>query len=537
MTVKEVQLNLLAVSTQVLIFNNPHVPVPEAQLALFNLASHTDYFPGSPGKQLQKEVIANMKYKTVLILYFLVCQPGCNQSGESQDQDQDQGPIKLTSSSPIQENVSLSVFNVFSSNNRHYAERDSSGNIFLEIPRIKAGIAHLQVPGISTKLYIMPYDTIHIALQSNNGQRFFHFTGNNDAQYNFFHELSSLELSRPKFSDNIKEYKALCDEFYSTQKRFVREYTHTYEVSNHFIEDINTELLYEWLNWLIIPVRNKKITLEEIPVNYFPDTIAIDDFNNDKLLNSKAFTLAFHYYIGNYFTQSTTYFQANELHKHINLINKKLTGNTYEYALMSALKVFNNNLLPENIKPLQFIIEKHRNKINHEEFVKVINDIERKLRLSYAKLPDSLSNINLTSLSGKNVKLGDLLKANKGTIVVLDIWASWCYWCFYDMEKAKDFKNDLVSHENVKWVYLSIDKHKDINKWKKLSKEKKELGLSENQYLIDENHLSVFSTFFDIDSGIPKYIIFNSKGDLVLPNGPRPTNNELFEKAIKQLKL
>ena len=56
-----------------------------------------------------------------------------------------------------------------------------------------------------------------------------------------------------------------------------------------------------------------------------------------------------------------------------------------------------------------------------------------------------------------------------------------------------------------------------------------------NQYLINENELQKFSSFFELEKGIPKYIIFDKKGNLILPNGPRPTNNFLFEMAINQL--
>jgi hypothetical protein len=102
------------------------------------------------------------------------------------------------------------------------------------------------------------------------------------------------------------------------------------------------------------------------------------------------------------------------------------------------------------------------------------------------------------------------------------------------MEVSKDFKNNLINN-GVKWVYLSIDKKKDIDKWRTKSAELEDLGLLKNQFVINQAFLSKFSSFFNLSSGIPKYIIFNKKGELILFDGPRPTGKAFFQMVINQL--
>ncbi|UJH91424.1 hypothetical protein LZ575_01160 [Antarcticibacterium sp. 1MA-6-2] len=206
---------------------------------------------------------------------------------------------------------------------------------------------------------------------------------------------------------------------------------------------------------------------------------------------------------------------------------------TQEFALTDLLNTYTFNLLPSNIEILKLKVSEYKTKFTNDNYRNKLGEIERKLSLSNNKLPDSILNLNLISLDDHDLQIKDLLTSN--TVVVIDVWATWCYWCFFDMEEAKDFKEELIDQGKVEWIYVSIDKQKDSLKWKNISETKKDLGLNKNQYLLDENDYSKFSKFFDTDAGIPKYLIFNKEGFLVLPNSPRPTDSAFFGKAISQL--
>ena len=87
----------------------------------------------------------------------------------------------------------------------------------------------------------------------------------------------------------------------------------------------------------------------------------------------------------------------------------------------------------------------------------------------------------------------------------------------------KKFKNKLHV------VYLSFDT--DEVKWKSYQK-KNNLGV--NQFIIDNDFVSAFSKYFDIQE-IPRYILI-SKGDVKVLNArmPFPALQEEFEEELKK---
>jgi thiol-disulfide isomerase/thioredoxin len=113
----------------------------------------------------------------------------------------------------------------------------------------------------------------------------------------------------------------------------------------------------------------------------------------------------------------------------------------------------------------------------------------------------------LLSSDGNQIKFQDILKAQKGKITVIEVWASWCGDCVKAMPKLKELQ---ANNPNVSYVFLSMDKTAD--KWK-AGIEKHELnGL---HFMANDGMKGAFGNAIDLD-WIPRYIIIDKTGKIVV---------------------
>lgn len=137
------------------------------------------------------------------------------------------------------------------------------------------------------------------------------------------------------------------------------------------------------------------------------------------------------------------------------------------------------------------------------------------------------------SFHTSNVNQFDLLITKlKGKVVYVDIWATWCAPCLKNIPKTKEIKENYVN-KNLEVVFLSIDG--DKKKWNEISKK---LEILDDNCIITgyveasrSKHLSN-----EIIREIPRYLIFNKKGELVNNNAPNPSNKrKLFRELDKYI--
>ena len=92
----------------------------------------------------------------------------------------------------------------------------------------------------------------------------------------------------------------------------------------------------------------------------------------------------------------------------------------------------------------------------------------------------------------------------------------------------------MAIERDVEWIYLSIDKDQD--KWEKTSQELSDFLNVRNQYLILGGTKTSLASALKV-SGIPRYVIFNPKNEIVLENAPRPSDTLVFKKIIDDISL
>lgn len=123
-----------------------------------------------------------------------------------------------------------------------------------------------------------------------------------------------------------------------------------------------------------------------------------------------------------------------------------------------------------------------------------------KTQFSQIGLQDKVENAK-----GENISINTVLQENKGNIILLDLWASWCKDCIVGMPKLKELK---AENPDVKFVYFSMDKNQEA--WKNAIDKYQIEG---EHYYMGNNWKSEFSTSIDLN-WIPRYIIIDQNGKI-----------------------
>lgn len=136
----------------------------------------------------------------------------------------------------------------------------------------------------------------------------------------------------------------------------------------------------------------------------------------------------------------------------------------------------------------------------------------------------------LVSGTDNKTTLKKLLETQKGKVIVIDFWASWCAPCRRLIPQYKSLINEF-SDQDVVFVFISIDKAKDD--WLKAS-EKDKINTHRFNYLILATENS-FTETIQLKT-IPRSIIFDKNGILVCKDAPHPGTNQLSEMILGFLK-
>lgn len=137
----------------------------------------------------------------------------------------------------------------------------------------------------------------------------------------------------------------------------------------------------------------------------------------------------------------------------------------------------------------------------------------------------------LTSFTSTPNSLDQILEENKGKVVFVDFWASWCKPCREEMRKMPEIKKKFKG-KDVVFVYFSQDI--DDAEWREACKKE---GIENEKYSFMTFQLkkSIVLKGHRVNE-MPRYMIFNKKGELANAFAPHP-GKELekeFEKYLAE---
>ena len=121
-------------------------------------------------------------------------------------------------------------------------------------------------------------------------------------------------------------------------------------------------------------------------------------------------------------------------------------------------------------------------------------------------------------VNGKASKLSDY----KGNLVYVDVWATWCGPCKAEIPALKKLEKKYHG-KPITFLSISLDKQKDLEKWKTFVKEKELKGV---QLIADDAFNSPVAKAYGIN-GIPRFMLFDKEGNIISTDAPRPSDKKV----------
>lgn len=278
-------------------------------------------------------------------------------------------------------------------------------------------------------------------------------------------------------------------------------------------------LKYEWLADCLLMSQQVKVFYQTDP-EFIGEISDFDKLKNDSLINFPTYQNFLQSYLERVLLNDSR-LQVNShgfTYRYFDALDKikSLPASfSKQYLIKYCLKKTEENF---DSKIVLQAISKEKN--SGDTSVKnLIHSIEQRI-----KMRDQLKkNINeFVTIDLKLYSLLNIIEANKGKVLYVDIWASWCIPCRaampYSLALRKFFKDQKVA-----FIYFSVDE--DFDKWKAAVK-KENLDLYPYSYKAANPQSNIFLHSINAKE-IPRYLIFDKRGRLVHSNAPGPDSEEI----------
>lgn len=160
-------------------------------------------------------------------------------------------------------------------------------------------------------------------------------------------------------------------------------------------------------------------------------------------------------------------------------------------------------------------------KKHFEQFINESSDSIYKSSIIANYAQDNLSSNTTGAMlilqDGTKMEFDDLLKANKGKIVYVDFWASWCRPCIEAMPDAQKLRAKYAA-DSVAFIYISMDEKR--TDWIK-SIDRALLKSVSGSYILLNPTQSSLNKKFNLNT-IPRYLLYGKDGKLVSQDAPGP---------------
>lgn len=316
------------------------------------------------------------------------------------------------------------------------------------------------------------------------------------------------------FMGNFSTYKDFFPDFEKCNNEFDALYQRINSGNKKFDELLRQKMKYDRdyyaMSYLYTP-RNIHPTIEQRPP-FYSSIISKDKFNSDvvmslphgaKMISMFSLYVGIENKIGGFSDKVLSYFGNDRLKGELVVAN----CNVKDYA---SYEIFKAKFEKYLVTPSQ--------KARFDDIAaKVAND----------KPGEKASDFTYPDLDGKMVSLSDF----KGKVVLVDVWATWCGPCKEQFPALIKLEKEFHGNKDIVFMGVSLDEAKDKQKWLDMIKEK---GLGGIQLFA--SGWSKIAKDYKI-TGIPRFMLFDKKGNIYSVNAPRPSSPELkvmIEKLLAQ---
>lgn len=146
-------------------------------------------------------------------------------------------------------------------------------------------------------------------------------------------------------------------------------------------------------------------------------------------------------------------------------------------------------------------------------------------------LDEYTNDLLLEGLDGRPLSLGEVLLRNKGKVLYVDIWASWCAPCRAEMPIAKGLREEYRDRDVV-FLYLAI--HDSHENWRRAVCDLQTDVLGDNYRILNPGARFLKEIQH---TQIPHLLLYDRTGRLVDTNAPRPSDQSIKEKFDNLLNI
>ena len=181
----------------------------------------------------------------------------------------------------------------------------------------------------------------------------------------------------------------------------------------------------------------------------------------------------------------------------------------YVLGLLPRFKALNKEYIT--------FMKSFRKAIELSEYVKgKVEEYETEIRSTGAGSPGA--EFTYKDINDKEVSFSDL----QGKYVYIDCWAMWCAPCKQEIPYLKKLEEEFRG-KDIHFVSISMDKPKELEKWKKYIKDNELTGI---QLFADNAFKSKIAKDYKINS-IPRFLLFDKEGLIIDADAKRPSDPEL----------
>lgn len=326
--------------------------------------------------------------------------------------------------------------------------------------------------------------------------------------------LQNVELKEYIIYYRSKDYdfaQKYTEAKYKDELKFLNEYVRSKKISKKMIEIFNDIIYFDYV------ASKLKLDLALLKQN----TITSSAIDNDVKLLKKKNNTHNYLYLKTFKQAQVSYLEIlKTLHMQtslMELINQNFKGEIKNYLLFYTVK----KAIAERTHTTTML--DHFNKYCSNEDFKT--EINKNIELI---LPEKET--NLIARDGHSISYKDLINQNKGKVIYIDFWASWCAPCIQQMPYSFKLHQDFVNYP-ISFMYFSIDESN--SSWKTKTDALK--IDAKNSFLIINGNKSSLAKNFNIKT-IPRIIIIDKTGKVASVNGNLPTQPTTKAYLLKLLK-
>lgn len=355
---------------------------------------------------------------------------------------------------------------------------------------------------------------------------------------NYFETRPSTKLIHEKEKALIyKDYIKFQDSIRSERNQFREDFFASYKPSKELRRWINLDIQYTYYNHLVkYPSHHKKLNKLQkdwkIDDSYYMFLNDIDPIKYSDLIHSGIQYFINEFYFGFVFrnarkksdpdikkiTDDLIIHEIDKLSTKDGLLYQLILNNFLNSKLSrydTAYYAKNEEKLTKELTEV-YLIEPLKE--HYKEIIEVLNQT------------NSTSGIEMDAINDKSVSdiWKNILDENRGKVVYVDCWATWCAPCISEFANSKRMTEEYKNTDIV-FVYLCLKSDKD--NWRKLLTT---YELEGEHYFCDDNQSAYFMKLFKAQS-FPSYAIINKKGRIVRTGKDFRPTHEITDKIIREI--